>query len=467
MTTSSGERDHLVVTVHGIRTFGFWQERLEALLRSDATGEERHRIEVLNYKYGYFSAIAFMIPLLRWLVVRQFRRTLEKQLARRSWRRVDIVAHSFGTHLVGWSLLAMKNGPHRVHTVIVAGSVLRSDFPWNELIGTTVRRVVSECGTSDSILLLSQFFVLFTGMAGRVGFSGMTGETLRNRFYEIGHSGYFLSAGRPSDDFMAANWLPLLARDEAVALRDDPRSAGALDGLKTWITNNMEPVKLTAYVLPLVAVIVWVLSLYIAGEANRRVSDAARTASIASMRLGPDATPEMARARLQSALAAARTFRSLGADGSPATIALASATRDVPKRIATIAAANPLVAFDARSRFAAVAEGKELRIIDALSGRTRAAWTLTDALTAIAIHPRADEVAVGDSRGSLTTIDLVSKRGKRSTHEMNGPVESVVYNDTGEVLGAVAREPSAAAVRIVDSSDRLLASDTYALTIEG
>ena len=58
---------HLVVTVHGIRTFGGWQERLEALL----TQADQSGTTVLNYRYGYFSVLAFLMPPLRWLGVRK------------------------------------------------------------------------------------------------------------------------------------------------------------------------------------------------------------------------------------------------------------------------------------------------------------------------------------------------------------------------------------------------------------
>ena len=51
----------LVVTVHGIRTFGGWQEKLEGLLAS-RDSERSEKVEVYNYKYGYFSVLAFVFP---------------------------------------------------------------------------------------------------------------------------------------------------------------------------------------------------------------------------------------------------------------------------------------------------------------------------------------------------------------------------------------------------------------------
>jgi hypothetical protein len=86
-------RPHLIVTVHGIRTFGHQQERLEALVKAAPNATA---IDFYNYKYGYFSVLGFLIPPLRWLVVRQFRNELRDLTARTSYDRIDLVGHSFG-----------------------------------------------------------------------------------------------------------------------------------------------------------------------------------------------------------------------------------------------------------------------------------------------------------------------------------------------------------------------------------
>jgi WD40 repeat protein len=78
-----------------------------------------------------------------------------------------------------------------INTVILSGSVLRAGFPWRDLIGKRIKRVINDCGTKDGVLLLSQFGSLFTGMAGRTGFGGATSNAFRNRYSVFGHSGYF------------------------------------------------------------------------------------------------------------------------------------------------------------------------------------------------------------------------------------------------------------------------------------
>lgn len=93
---------HLIVTVHGIRTFGRWQERFEALAKTIADNAEE--VQFSHYKYGYFSMFAFLFPPLRWLVTLRFRKKLLKVAQKGEWDRIDLVGHSFGTHIIAWGL---------------------------------------------------------------------------------------------------------------------------------------------------------------------------------------------------------------------------------------------------------------------------------------------------------------------------------------------------------------------------
>lgn len=240
-------KGHLVITVHGIRTFGQWQERLESIV-GDSSAED---IKFTKIDYGYFSVVAFFLPFVRWMATKRIERLLLETITEQPWQRIDIVAHSFGTHLVSWSLKNLHRshrGKFRIHTLILAGSVLRPWFRWQPLTDgddRCVNRVVNECGTKDSILVLSQFVILLTGMAGRIGFRGRIGTRLRNRYFQIGHSGYFVTHGQPND-FMSKWWLPLITRDQQVAPHDQ-RSSDPLSGLQTWFLQFAEPIKFSIY----------------------------------------------------------------------------------------------------------------------------------------------------------------------------------------------------------------------------
>lgn len=238
----------VLITVHGIRTFGQWQHRLATLVRSKIPS-----IQVESYGYGYFSLVAFLIPPLRWLATIRFRRELTRICAKYPHAQVTVVAHSFGTHLVAWGIRGIPEARRpQIHTIILAGSVLRSDFPWAELLDSGhVQQVVNDCGIDDAVLILSQFCVLLTGMAGRVGFLGASNNRFKNRFFKGGHSHYF-----EGDYFMSTHWVPWLVADEPDAPDVDQRvTAGPLQGFVLAAMQLAEPVKLAFYVgVPLVLI---------------------------------------------------------------------------------------------------------------------------------------------------------------------------------------------------------------------
>ncbi len=238
---------HLVVTVHGIQTFGRWADDLRHLLHATETPPL-----VLSYKYGLFSFLAFSIPFVRRRRVERFCKELKAWRDDNSEARLDIVAHSFGTYLVAHALLSDEN--LRVDTVILSGSVLEPDFPWYRLLTTQrVRRVVNECGDSDIPLIASQFLVWGTGMAGRLGFRAITGAGLTNRFYKGGHSLYFKRPG-----FMAARWVPLLTVDAGPVAEVDERDAPTAFRMALVIAaQNATVVKVGGYALVAVLILLW------------------------------------------------------------------------------------------------------------------------------------------------------------------------------------------------------------------
>jgi WD40 repeat protein len=251
-------RKHLVITVHGIQTFGGWQERLESIMSKECDAEG---LTFAHYKYGYFSVAAFMIPPLRWLVVRRFRNELVAAVAGFEDARIDLVGHSFGTHIIAWALWGLKQEEKLpVHTLILSGSVLRAGFHWSKLIGSRVGRVINDCGAHDKVLLLNQFFVLFTGMAGRTGFAAMTNDRFRNRYSKFGHGGYFSNplTGAPDDAYMREHWKPLLLGEGKIPPFAYVPETGPLSGVIMWISNNAEPVKLSVYLGLFFAFTLWV-----------------------------------------------------------------------------------------------------------------------------------------------------------------------------------------------------------------
>lgn len=272
---------HLIITVHGIRTFGRWQERLEKLLKPedrDVRSGSADTLTVVNFKYNYFPLLAFLIPPLREQEVRRFRNSILKMMEVKTqnerWDRIDLVGHSFGTHIIGWALYGIEE-PRRpaIHTVILAGSVLKENFPWQELIGKSIRRLVNDCGNRDYILMFAnRVFAIGTGTAGVNGFIGPTGGNFRNRYFEHGHSGYFELNGVADDTFMKEHWFPLLTSEGDVKALD-MRTTNWFSGPRAVLVSVLDPIKLIIYLSLLIFPTWYIWGLYQQAETQRKAAE--------------------------------------------------------------------------------------------------------------------------------------------------------------------------------------------------
>jgi WD40 repeat protein len=247
------ENIHTVIAIHGIRSYGRWQERLETTLeRDERWRKDQGRKEVLIYKYGVFTLLSFLIPFLRTFAVNQFRSYLESVFEGRCCQRVDIVAHSFGAYLAIEALASPDLSGHvQIHTAILCGGAISPNRNLSKLVGTgrRINRLINECGINDGVLLLT-LGVFGVGMAGRLGLQGFGGRSFRNRYHRLAHSGYFEHRdGTPYDGFMSRWWLPLLLSDAPISKRDRrPEKPTLSDRIWRVLGENGASVTVSLYV---------------------------------------------------------------------------------------------------------------------------------------------------------------------------------------------------------------------------
>jgi CheY-like chemotaxis protein len=190
------------ITIHGIQTFGGWQNRLQSLTDELVPGVPFH-----SYTYGFFSILAFFIPYVRNREVKILAKKLKALFEKNSEdSKFVIFSHSFGTYLMTKALLLLvdEGAPIPVRTLVLSGSVLPERFSMHRLRERGIL-VVNDCGDHDYVLYLSKAVVPGTGMAGKSGLYGFQDTTGLNRFFVGGHSHYF-----HGDDFMRKYWVPLL-----------------------------------------------------------------------------------------------------------------------------------------------------------------------------------------------------------------------------------------------------------------
>lgn len=199
-----------VITLHGIRTHAKWQRAFAEVATAAGLDARLDR-----WNFGYFSSLRFFLPWARRAKVRWLRTVFEIEFpaAQTTLSRPSIIAHSFGTYIVGYALLRY---PYlRINRVLLCGSILPTEFPWDVLLERgQVQAVRNEYGSEDVWTELVEWFVPGTGRSGVVGFMA-THPRLEQERFTFAHSEYF------ERGHMASKWIPFLKRSlEQTPLRD-------------------------------------------------------------------------------------------------------------------------------------------------------------------------------------------------------------------------------------------------------
>ena len=164
-----------MVVIHGMLSRGEWQEELGWFL-STTWGKS---LPVSIYKYGkIFTGV--LIALRRRQLQERFRArfaALSEQARKSGYSgKPDVVAHSFGTWLLGQMLRdecdRKKEDRLQLGRVILAGCVIRPDYDWRLVIEEkkVVEQVLCHCGSKDGVVPWAHYAIRHSGPSGRRGF---------------------------------------------------------------------------------------------------------------------------------------------------------------------------------------------------------------------------------------------------------------------------------------------------------
>lgn len=149
----------VLFVVHGIRDYGFWTAHLARFIAGVAK-KQGLRMAYITPKYGYFGLLPFLLPWNRREKVRWFMDQYVEARARYpKAKRISYVGHSNGTYLLSRALRDYST-PH-FDRVVFAGSVVRTDYRWEDYIPTRVARVLNYVATADWVV------AIFPGFLGR------------------------------------------------------------------------------------------------------------------------------------------------------------------------------------------------------------------------------------------------------------------------------------------------------------
>lgn len=215
------EDDKFLITIHGIRTHGRWQQDLKSNL-----DKYSRDFTSIDFKYGFFDLLSFSIPPLRKKNTNIIAKRVAKALEENIDKDIHIVAHSYGTYILSRAI-QLCSEQVKIKSTIMCGSPLEHDHDIDHIIMRS-ELTINECGTRDSILILARCFILGLGDAGRVGFSREHTSKFFNRFHKGGHSHYFEQ--KKSPNFYQRFWLPIMTTGAKPSMHDE-REAYFAEGL--------------------------------------------------------------------------------------------------------------------------------------------------------------------------------------------------------------------------------------------
>lgn len=220
-------KEKVLISIHGIRTFGSWQYTLTELIEDNSTS-----IKHYPFQYNFFDTVSFIFPLTRYIKAKRLIEKIDFIIKSNEDKQIYLVAHSFGTYILS-KLIENSEFKNKIELVILSGSVLSSNYNIIKKFSSKVNKVINDCGINDKVLLVNRIFVWGLSDAGRKGFYGINNENFINRYYKGGHSLYF-NKNRSNKSFMEENWLPYLLQDKDLKVIDERESSN-------WKLDIIEP----------------------------------------------------------------------------------------------------------------------------------------------------------------------------------------------------------------------------------
>lgn len=240
LTVKSRKKDTIVISLHGIRTFGEWQNDF-----SDTINNHLHNVKHHAFKYGFFGFILFLFPIFRYLKAAHLSKLIYQVIQENPDKKIYIFAHSYGTYVIA-HLLESYEFKNKIHMLFFAGSVLPDSYNVKNKLGPKVKRIVNDCATNDLVLIINKLFVTFLGDAGRVGFIGDNYSEFANRYFKGGHSVYFEKEN--GKNFIEENWIPYILDDKELKIIDERTKSSIISDIGEPILSMMSRIMPFVYI---------------------------------------------------------------------------------------------------------------------------------------------------------------------------------------------------------------------------
>jgi pimeloyl-ACP methyl ester carboxylesterase len=196
---NSHQPSNVIVLIHGIRTFAEWFELIEKEIEACCDAN------VYFIKYGYLDAFRFWFPIgTRSSAINHAKRELRSIRDKHRTDDLVIVAHSFGSYIV--SKILEEESDIDIKRLLLCGSIIRENYRW-DLIPKLPDPILNDCGIRDNWPIAAKTLSWGYGSSGSFG---LNSTFVTNRYFNLGHSGFF------NKELIKSHWLPFILNNKIV-----------------------------------------------------------------------------------------------------------------------------------------------------------------------------------------------------------------------------------------------------------
>lgn len=204
----------VLVTVHGLLSDASWNSHIVPIASSQGW-------TVAPYYYGYQTPDILFSENKRKSAVDAFRDwifEINQTFGRNT--NISIIAHSFGTYLVGKYLDGFKDMPPvTFNSIILTGSILNESFDWTACAGKKVARVRNEIAPNDQWVKWMPE-KKWLGLDPLFGQAGIQGFKDKSQILTQHENSIFDHNNVIKRDVITSHWLPYLNSNRNVVIQE-------------------------------------------------------------------------------------------------------------------------------------------------------------------------------------------------------------------------------------------------------
>ncbi|CAH3609541.1 DUF6932 family protein [Citrobacter freundii] len=201
------EAPGVLVTIHGLMTHAEWNANLIPIASSQGW-------VVAPYIYGYTTPDILLNKGKRKEAVDAFREwiySVQRDYCQNG-EQISIIAHSFGTYLIGAYLDGFEEyTPVNFNTIILTGSILNENYDWESCVGNKVARVRNEIAPNDQwVSWIPRKPAEWMGLDPLFGQAGTNGFTSASHIITQPSNKIFDHNNVIKKDVITSMWMPFL-----------------------------------------------------------------------------------------------------------------------------------------------------------------------------------------------------------------------------------------------------------------